>query len=473
MAVGSTNDFDLVILGGGTGGYSAAFRASQLGLKVALVEEHKIGGVCLHIGCIPTKALLESAEFFRRVSKHAADFGVKVGEPAIDYAAMVKRRDDVVERLHKGLQSLVKKNKVTYFAGHGRLNGGRKVAVQLNEGGEIHLRGTDVILATGSRVKTLPGLEIDGKATVTSDDVLRMDRVPKSVAVVGGGAVGIEFASFYADLGIPVTVLEYLPRLAPLEDREIGQELERSFKRRGVTVITNARFDAAKVSREDGGICVVVAPEGGEQTEVRAEMLLVAVGRQPNTDDVGLETTRAKTDQRGFVETDGFMRTAEPHLFAIGDIVPSYGLAHVAAHEGIVAVERIVEADPRPIDYTAMPRVTFCRPQIATLGLSEQECAEQGIEVKVGKFPFLANGKALITGDYEGWVKVIARKSDDVLLGVHMIGPHVTDVISEASVAKLLEASAWEMGAAVHPHPTLAEALGEAALAVDGRAINY
>jgi dihydrolipoamide dehydrogenase len=300
-----------------------------------------------------------------------------------------------------------------------------------------------------------------------------MDRLPQSVAIVGGGAVGVEFASLYSDLGIPVTVLEYLPSLAPLEDREIGQELERSFKRRGVTVMTGARFEATKVSREYGGICLMAGPEGGEQREVRAEMLLVAVGRQPNTDDVGLETTRAKTDQRGFVETDGFMRTAEPHLFAIGDIVPSYGLAHVAAHEGIVAVERIVGADPQPIDYTQMPRVTFCRPQIATLGLSEQECAAQGIGVKVGKFPFLANGKALITGDHEGWVKVIARASDDVILGVHMIGPHVTDVISEASVAKLLEATAWEMGAAVHPHPTLAEALGEAAMAVDGKSINF
>lgn len=473
MAVGSTNDFDLVILGGGTGGYSAAFRASQLGLKVALVEEYKIGGVCLHIGCIPTKVLLESAEFFRRVSKQAADFGIKVGEPAIDYAAMGKRRDDVVERLHRGLQSLVKKNKVTYFAGHGRLEGGRKVAVKLNEGGEIHLRGTDVILASGSRVKSLPGLEVDGKRVVTSDDILRMDRVPKSVAIVGAGAVGVEFASLYSDLGIPVTLLEYLPSLVPLEDREIGQELERSFKRRGVTVMTNARFDAGRVSRENGGICLVAGPEGGETSEVRAEVLLVAVGRQPNTDQVGLETTRAKVDKRGFIETDGFMRTAEPHLFAIGDIVPSFGLAHVAAHEGITAVERIVGADPDPIDYTTMPRVTFCRPQIATLGLSEQECADQGIEVRVGKFPFLANGKALITGDYEGWAKVIARKSDDAVLGVHMIGPHVTDFISEASVAKLLEASAWEVGAAVHPHPTLAEALGEAAMAVDGKAINY
>jgi dihydrolipoamide dehydrogenase len=473
VAVGSTNDFDLVVLGGGTGGYTAAFRASQLGLKVALVEKDKIGGVCLHIGCIPTKALLESAELFRRVSKQAAEFGVKVNEPSIDYAAMGKRRDDVVERLHKGLQSLVKKNKVTYFSGRGRLDGGRKVTVQLNEGGEIHLRGTDVILATGSRVKNLPGLEIDGKAIVTSDDVLRMDHVPKSVAIIGGGAVGVEFASLYADLGIPVTLLEYLPSLVPLEDAEIGKELERSFKRRGVTVMTNARFDATKVSREDGGICIMAGPEGQEQQEVKAEMLLVAVGRAPITDDVGLDTTRTKTDERGFVQTDGFMRTAEPHLFAIGDIVPSFGLAHVAGHEGIVAVERIVEADPQPIDYTQMPRVTFCRPQIATLGLSEKECADQGIEVKIGKFPFLANGKALITGDYEGFAKVIARNSDDVLLGVHMIGPHVTDVISEASVAKLLEASAWEIGAAVHPHPTLSEALGEAAMAVDGKAINF
>jgi len=472
VAVGSSNDFDLVILGSGTGGYSAAFRAAQLGLRTALVERAKIGGTCLHVGCIPTKAMLESAEFYARVL-HAADFGVRAENPGFDYAAIVKRREGIVERLHKGLQSLVKKNGIEYVAGRGRLEGGKKVRVALGEGGERILQGTDVILATGSRVKSLPGLEPDGERVVTSDDLMRLDRAAESIVIVGAGAVGVEFASLYADLGVKVTLLEYLPSLVPLEDAEIGKELERAFRRRGIEVMTNARFDPAAVGRGDGGVRLAVGPEGGERKELRAEMLLVAVGRAPVTDDVGLETTRAKVDARGFVETDRFMRTAEPHFYAIGDIVPTFALAHVAAHEGIVAVERIAGTDPEPIDYDEMPRATFCRPQVATLGKSEQECAAAGIAVKVGKFPFLANGKALIGGEYEGFAKVIARADDGRVVGVHLIGPHVSDFIGEASVATLLEATAWEMGGAVHPHPTLSEALGEAALAVDGRAINF
>ncbi|MGZ6312652.1 MAG: dihydrolipoyl dehydrogenase family protein, partial [Candidatus Limnocylindrales bacterium] len=311
-----------------------------------------------------------------------------------------------------------------------------------------------------------------GRRVVTSDDILKGDGLPQSLIVVGAGAVGVEFASFYADMGSQVTVLEYLPSLVPLEDREVGTELERSFKRRGIETMTNARFDPAAVEVTEDGVCLMVGPEGGEARELRAEQLLVATGRAANVEGVGLETTRAKVE-KGVVQVDlRTMRTAEPHLYAIGDVVGGLWLAHVAAHEGLAAVAAIANLEPEPVDYQRMPRATYCRPQIASIGRSEQECERDGIPYKTGKFPWIANGKALIGGEYEGFVKVVAQRDTDQVLGVHMIGPHVTDLISEASAAMLLEATAWELGAAVHPHPTLSEALGEAATLVDGWAIN-
>ena len=477
MAVGSSNSFDLVVIGGGTGGYAAAFRAGQLGLRVALVDEQpRIGGTCLFWGCIPTKAMLESAELFERV-KRAGDYGVNVGDASLDYAVVAKRRDQVVDRLAKGLMSLVQKNKVEHIRGRATLKGGKRISVQtLDEdgkpSGQRPLDATDVIVATGSRVKSLPGLEPDGQRIVTSDEVSTGDKLPASVIVVGAGAVGVEFASFFHDAGVEVTVLEYAPAVTPLEDADVGKELEKSFTRRGIKVLTNARFDPASVTADDNGVCVMVGREGEEPKELRAEQMLVATGRAPNSDTVGIESTRAKLE-RGFIAVDGRMRTAEPHLYAIGDVIGGLQLAHVAAHEAIAAVSAIVGAEAEKVDYLKMPRATYSRPQIASIGRSEQECERDGIDYRVGRFPFQASGKALIGGEYEGFVKVIADKSTDELLGVHMIGPHVTDLISEASAAMLLEATAWEVGAAVHPHPTLAEALGEAALAVDGKAINF
>ena len=331
MAVGSSNSFDLVVLGAGTGGYAAAFRASQLGLRVALVDEGRIGGTCLHRGCIPTKALLESAAVAQRV-RHAADFGVTVpGEAVIDYAKVAQRRDQVVNRMWKGLGSLVKKYNVTWVQGRGRLDGAHKVRVKGEDGNEVVLEATDVILATGSRVKSLPGITPDGKRIVTSDDVLKMESLPASAIVIGAGAVGVEFASFYHDLGSTVTLLEYLPAVVPLEDRDVSKELERSFTRRGIKVMTNARFDAASVVADDGGVRITVGPDGGQAEEIRAEVLLVAAGRATNVEDVGLETTSAEVD-RGIVTVDGRMRTREAHLYAIGDIVGGLQLAHTAAH---------------------------------------------------------------------------------------------------------------------------------------------
>jgi dihydrolipoamide dehydrogenase len=477
VAVGSSNSFDLIVLGGGTGGYSAAFRAGQLGLKVALIDERpKLGGTCLHIGCIPTKAMLESAELFERV-QHAADLGVVIEGARFDYAIAAKRRQQVVDRLAKGLDSLVKKNKVEHIRGRGTLKGGKKVRVDtLNEegkrDGERALDATDVILASGSRVKSLPGLEPDGQRIITSDDATTGDQLPKSIVVVGAGAVGVELASFYHDAGVEVTLLEYLDRVTPLEDADVSKELERSFRRRGLKVMTSARFDPASVTADDNGICLMVGKEGEEPKELRAEQMLVATGRAPNSDNVGLDSTRAKED-KGFVQVNAQMKTAEPHLYAIGDVIGGLLLAHVAAHEGIAAVHAIAGAEAEKVDYLKMPRATYSRPQIASIGRSEEECQRDGIEYRTGKFPFQASGKALIRGETEGFVKVIAARQTDELLGVHMIGAQVTDLISEASAAMLLEATAWEVGAAVHPHPTLAEALGEAALAVDGKSINF
>jgi len=477
VAVGSSNSFDLIVLGGGTGGYSAAFRAGQLGFKVALVDEQaRLGGTCLIWGCIPTKAMLESAELYER-AQHGAEFGVPMEGVRFDYPVVAKRRDQIVDRLTRGLDSLVKKNKVERIRGRGTLQGGKKVRVETldEEGkpdGERVLDATDVILATGSRVKSLPGLDPDGRHIITSDDATHSDQLPASIIVVGAGAVGVEFASFYHDAGVEVTLLEYLPRVTPLEDGEVSKELERSFRRRGLKTITSARFDPASVTADEKGVCLMVGKEGEEPKELRAEQMLVATGRAPNSDNVGLESTRAKLE-KGFVLVDEKMRTAEPHLYAIGDVIGGLLLAHVAAHEGIAAVHAIAGAEAEKVDYLEMPRATYSRPQIASIGRSQEECERDGIEVKVGKFPFQADGKALIRGETEGFVKVIADKQTDRLLGVHMIGGNVTDMISEASVAMLLEATAWEVGSAVHPHPTLAEAIGEAAMAVDGKSINF
>jgi dihydrolipoamide dehydrogenase len=480
MAVGSSNDFDLIVLGAGTGGYTAAFRAAQLGLRVALVDEGKIGGTCLHRGCIPTKALLESAAFMERL-RHAKDFGLKLpGEVEIDYAQMAARRDQVVKRLWTGLKTLIDKNKVAWVQGSGRLEGPTKVRVTQpgedgtpGKGGDRVLQATDVILATGSRVKSLPGLIPDGERIVTSDDVLRSATLPKDIIVVGGGAVGVEFASMYHDLGVKVTLLEYLPAIVPLEDRDVSQALERSFARRGMTVVTNARFDTAKVEVGKDGVCVVVGPEGKEPQEVRAEQMLVATGRAANVEEIGLETTKAEVD-RGFIKVDGRMRTKEPHLYAIGDAVGGLMLAHTAGHEGIVAAHVIAgEKDVHEIDYVKQPRATYCRPEIASIGLTQQQAEERGLPIKVGKGPFQAIAKAIIGGEYEGFAKIIANKETDDTLGVHIIGPHATDLIAEASVAFELDATPWEIGGATHAHPTLSEVLGETAMAVDGRSINF
>jgi len=480
MAVGSSNDFDLVVLGAGTGGYAAAFRAAQLGLKVALVDEDKIGGTCLHRGCIPTKALLESAAFVDRV-RHAADYGLSLaGEPSVDYAAMAARRDAVVKRMWTGLKTLIDKNKVTWIAGRGKLDGPGKVrVVQVGEdgtpggGGDRTLNATDVIIATGSRVKSLAGLTPDGMRILTSDDVLKLDKLPKDIVIVGAGAVGVEFASLFHDVGVKVTLLEYLPQIVPLEDAEVSKLLERSFTKRGITVMTGARFDTASVKADKSGIRLTAGPEGKAAIEIGAEILLVAAGRAANIEEIGLETTKVETD-RGVIKVNGKMRTKEPHVYAIGDVIGGLWLAHTAAHEGLIAAHTIAgDVDVHEMNYTRQPRATYCRPEIASIGLTEAQCTERGFTIRIGKVPFQAIGKAIIGGEYEGFAKIIKDVATDDTLGVHIIGPHATDLIAEASLAFELDATPWEIGRATHAHPTLSEVIGEAALAVDGQSINF
>ena len=478
MSAGSSADFDLIVLGAGTGGYSAAFRAGQLGLKVALVDAGKIGGTCLHVGCIPTKAMIESAELLARV-KHAADFGIVLeGKARPDIEVIAGRRDQVVKRMWTGLRGLVAKNKVTWVAGRGQLAGPTEVHVSLSgedgkpgAGGEQVLRAANVILATGSRVKSLPGLVPDGHRIITSDDVTTKAELPASIAIVGAGAVGSEFASLYHDLGVEVTLLEYLPAVMPLEDRDVSQAIERSFTRRGIKVMTRARLDTASVKVTKDGVSLMVGPEGAEPAELRVEQLLVATGRAPNSEDLGLETTRVELDH-GFVKVDGWMRTAEPHVYAIGDLIGGLMLAHVAAHEGIAAVHDIAGEKPEAIDYDHQPRATYTRPQVASIGLTEQQCQERGLATRKGVFNFAADAKAVIVGETEGFAKVIVNAATDEVVGVHLVGPSVTELIAESALGMTLEATAGEIGAATHPHPTLSEAVGEAALAVSGRQIN-
>jgi dihydrolipoamide dehydrogenase len=328
-----------------------------------------------------------------------------------------------------------------------------------------------VILATGSRVKSLPGVVLDGRRIITSDDVTTKADLPKSIAIVGAGAVGCEFASLYHDLGVAVTLLEYLPGIMPLEDRDVSSAMERSFTRRGIKVVTHARLDIASIKATEDDVSLTVGPDGGKADVLKVEQLLIATGRAANVEEIGLETTKVEIE-RGFVKVDGWMRTAEPHVYAIGDLIGGLMLAHVAAHEGIVAVHEIAGEGPDPIDYDHQPRATYTHPQVASIGLTEQQCEERGIAIKKGVFNFAADAKAVIVGETEGFAKVIADATTDEVLGVHLFGPAVTDLIAEAALGMTLEATAWEIGAATHPHPTLAEAVGEAAMAVAGRQIN-
>lgn len=462
------NRFDITILGSGPGGYVAAVRAAQLGLATAVVEsEPQPGGTCLHWGCIPTKALLHAAEVLDE-TRHAAKFGVKVAGAELDLPAVHKYKDKVVQSNARGVEYLFKKNGVTLLRGRGKLAGPGRVEVAPPDGKPQTIETKFTVLATGSAIRGLPGVEFDGKRVLHSDHALGLREIPSSLIVLGAGAVGVEFASIYASFGAKVTLVELLPRLIPLEDAALGAELEKAFAKRGIPSHTGTKVEKVEVGAKSVKLS---ATKGGKPLALEAEALLVAVGRRPRTDDLGLEGTRVKLD-RGFVEVDAMMRTGEPNVYAIGDILKTQALAHVASHEGIVAVEHAAGGSPHPIDYDKIPSCTYCAPEVASIGLSEEEAKKRGHEVAVGTFPFSAIGKAKILDATGGFVKIVAEKKYDEVLGVHIIGPKATELIAEATAALHLEATAESLFRAVHAHPTLAESMGEAALAVHGRPIH-
>jgi dihydrolipoamide dehydrogenase len=452
------------------GGYPAAIRAAQLGLSVVLVEEDKVGGTCLHRGCIPAKALLQSAALLDEL-RHAESFGVTTGDVRFDYAVAGRRRDQVVSQLHKGVQFLLRKNKVRVVSGRGRLNGAGRLSVTAPDGDGVEIEARSVIIATGSRPKQLPGAPADGVVVLTSDEALKMNRVPASAIVLGAGAVGVEFASLYRSCGSEVTLVEMLPSLVPLEDAAVGVELRRQFEARGITCLTGHRLDIASITRNEGGVAVTVAGEDGKESRLQAEMLLVAVGRAANVEDIGIEGTGVAVE-RGVIAVDPMLQTGEAGVSAVGDVVGGFQLAHKALHEGVIAVEAIAGRDPFPLDPRLVTRTTYCTPQIGSLGLSEAEAKAAGHEVAVGTMPFRGNGRALIWGETDGFCKVVADKADGSVLGVHIIGHEVTELIWGPALGGLLETTAFEMGHAVAPHPTLSEVLSEAALAVSGEAIH-
>ena len=461
--------FDLTVIGSGPGGYVAAVRGAQLGLSTAVVEmAPRPGGTCLHWGCIPTKAMLHTAELLES-TRDAASFGVNLRDACLDVAGMHAYKRGIVEANTKGVEYLFKKNKIHLLAGRGRLAGPGKVEVDPAQGERYTVETTHTVLATGSTIRGLPGVKFDGKRVINSDQALQLESVPASMIVLGAGAVGVEFASIYRSFGAEVTVVELLPRLIPIEDVDLGRELERSFKKRGIKVHTGTRVETVT----PGGKSVeLLALKGDKKIELEAEVLLVAIGRAPVTADVGIEESGVKLGERGFVEVDAMMRTAAPGVYAIGDLLATPALAHVASHEGVVAVEHAAGAEPRPLEYDRVPSCTYCKPEVASIGLTEEEARRRGFDVVVGKFPFSAVAKAKILHEPGGFVKIVAESKYDEVLGIHVIGPHATELIAEGTAALNLEATAESLIHAIHAHPTLAEAMGEAALGVHGRSLH-
>jgi len=461
--------FDVTIIGSGPGGYVAAIRAGQLGLKVAMVEKDtRLGGTCTLRGCIPTKAMLMSAHVFEQM-QHAADFGVQATGIQLAFADVQKRKDKVVLKNSKGIEYLMKKNKVTLFKGTGKLALPGKVEVTAADGKQT-IETKNIIIATGSVVRPIPGFETDGKQVVNSDHILELKEVPKSLIVMGAGAVGCEFASVYSRFGAETTIVELMPRLVPLEDEEVSKELEKSFRKRGIKSQVDTKLE--KLEKTETGVRVTGKTAKGEAVSLEAEMLLVAVGRMPFTNGLGLEGTKIKLD-RGFVQVDEYQQTAEKGVYAIGDVVPTPLLAHLASKEGIVAVEHLAgQKNVRPINLRLVPNCTYCDPEVASVGLTEAKAKELGYDVKIGKFPMSASGKARILGEEEGFVKIVGEGKYDEILGVHIIGPHATELIAEACVAMQLESTAEELGRTMHAHPTVSETVMEAAEGVHGLAVH-
>jgi dihydrolipoamide dehydrogenase len=465
-------DYDLIIIGSGPGGYVAAIRASQLKMKVAVVERAEIGGICLNWGCIPTKSLLKSAQVFEYLT-HAADYGIEIsGEVKPDFSAIISRSRNVANGMSKGIQFLFKKNNIEHIKGYGRLAGINKaeaeVEVEAPDGTRKKYSSRNVILATGARSKELPDLKQDGKKIIGYREAMTLEKQPGSMVVVGSGAIGSEFANFYQSLGTSVTLIELLPRIVPVEDEEVSKQLERSFKKIGMKVMTGSSVEKIDTSKEK---CQITVKTQKGQEVIEADIVLSAVGITPNLEDIGLEKAGVKIE-KGKVIVDDYYKTSVPGIFAIGDIVHGPALAHVASAEGIICVEKIAGKEVEPLDYNNIPGCTYTTPEIASCGLTEAAAREAGYDIKVGKFPFTASGKASASGAKDGFVKLIFDSAYGELLGAHMIGANVTEMIAEIIVARKLETTAHEIIKSVHPHPTMSEAIMEAAAAAYGEVIH-
>lgn len=460
--------FDVVFIGAGPAGYVGAIRAAQLGLKTALIEKDKrLGGTCLHRGCIPTKSLLWSAALFHHIQE-AADFGIDLSNPTINWANVQKHKDKVVTKGANGIDYLMKKNKVTVVKGLGRIAGKGKVEVTAEDGSKQTLDTKNIIIATGSVPKSLPNVAVDHKRVLNSDSILTIDRIPKSLIVLGAGAVGCEFASVFNHMGSQVSIVEYMPNLLPIEDIDASKELEKHFKKRKIDLHTGAKVE--KVENTATGVRVTMTV-GTETRTLEAEILLSAVGRSPVTEDIGLDKTGIKTD-RGFIKVDSMMRTSEPNVYAVGDVIPTPMLAHVGSAEAVLAVEHIAGKNPSPINYDLTPSATYCYPEVASVGLTEKKAKERGYDVKAAIFPFSAVTKASISNEAVGMIKVVSDKKYDEVLGVHLVGPHATELLAEACVAMRLEITTEELAHTMHAHPTLSEIMKEGAEATLGHPIH-
>jgi len=456
----SATKYDLLVIGSGPGGYVAAIRASQLGMKVGVVEKAEVGGICLNWGCIPTKALLKSANVFEYI-QHAQDYGITVKDASADFGGIVNRSREVANGMSKGIQFLFKKNKIDQIAGFGKLKAGKKVAVTDDKGTTTDYSAEHIIVATGARSRELPTMPIDGKKIIGYRQAMTLPSKPKKMVVVGSGAIGVEFAYFYNTLGTDVTIVEYLPNIVPVEDEDVSKQLERTFKKAGMTIMTNA--EVTNVDTKGKGCKVTVKTKKGDEV-IDCDVVLSAVGVSTNIEGIGLEDVGVATD-KGKVLVDDFYKTNIPGIYAIGDIVHGPALAHVASAEGITCVEKIAGHHPEPINYNNIPGCTYCSPEIASVGYTEKAAKEAGYEIKVGKFPFSASGKASAAGAKDGFVKVIFDAKYGEWLGCHMIGANVTEMIAEAVVARKLETTGHEIIKAIHPHPTMSEAVMEAAAA--------
>ena len=459
--------YDLIVLGSGPGGYVAAIRASQLGLKTAIVEKEALGGICLNWGCIPTKALLKSANVFEYIN-HAKDYGITVGSPKADFPAIVARSRDVAKGMSSGVQFLMKKNKIDVIMGTGTLKPGKKIDVKGADGKTQTVEGKNVIIATGARSRELPALKQDGKKIIGYRDAMVLPEQPKSMVVVGSGAIGSEFAYFYNALGTKVTLIEFLPNVVPVEDEDVSKQLEKSFKKQGIEVMTSS--EVTKVDTSGKGCKVTVKTPKGEQT-IECDIVLSAVGITPNIEGFGLQEIGIVTD-KGKIKVDDFYATNMPGYYAIGDVTPGQALAHVASAEGIICVEQIAGKNPQKLDYNNSPGCTYCSPEVASVGMTEKQAKEKGLDIKIGKFPFMASGKASAAGAKDGFVKLIFDAKYGELLGAHMIGMNVTEMIAECVSIRKLETTGHEIIKTVHPHPTMSEAIMEAAAAAYGEVIH-